>query len=42
MLTAALGWKPRTLWTDLAQVMAQADWQLVDDKLSGLRVRVDH
>ena len=37
----ALGWNPQTLWKDLAQLMAEADWQLVEDHLSGLRVRVD-
>ncbi len=38
---AALGWAPRTLWNDLAQLMAEADWKLVDDHLSGRRVRID-
>ena len=38
---AALGWAPQTLWKELAQLMAQADWQQVEDHLSGLRVRVD-
>jgi GDPmannose 4,6-dehydratase len=37
----ALGWTAQTLWKDLAQLMARADWQLVEDHLSGLRVRVD-
>jgi len=36
-----LGWKPKTLWKELAELMAQADWQLVEDHLAGLRVRVD-
>jgi GDPmannose 4,6-dehydratase len=38
---AAIDWRPQTLWRDLAELMAQADWQLVEDHLSGLRVRVD-
>jgi GDPmannose 4,6-dehydratase len=38
---AALGWAPQTLWKELAQLMAEADWQQVEDHLSGLRVRVD-
>jgi GDPmannose 4,6-dehydratase len=38
---AALGWSPRTLWKELAQLMAKADWKLVEDDLLGLRVRVD-
>jgi GDPmannose 4,6-dehydratase len=37
----ALGWKAHTLWKDLATLMAQADWRMVEDHLSGLRVRVD-
>jgi GDPmannose 4,6-dehydratase len=37
-----LGWAPQTLWKHLAQLMAQADWNLVEDHLSGRRVRVDH
>jgi GDPmannose 4,6-dehydratase len=39
--TEALGWKPRTLWKDVASLMARADWQMVEDHLSGLRVRLD-
>lgn len=39
--SATLGWRPQTLWKDLAQLMAQADSQLVEDHLLGLRVRVD-
>jgi GDPmannose 4,6-dehydratase len=38
---ATLGWSPRTLWKELAQLMAKADWKLVEDDLLGLRVRVD-
>jgi GDPmannose 4,6-dehydratase len=37
----ALGWAPQTTWKHLAQLMAQADWKLVEDQLAGLRVRVD-
>ena len=38
---SALGWTPQTMWKDVAQLMAQADWQAVNDQLSGLRVRID-
>jgi GDPmannose 4,6-dehydratase len=38
---AALGWTPRTQWKDLAQLMAEADWKLVEDHLSGRRLRID-
>jgi GDPmannose 4,6-dehydratase len=38
---AALGWAPRTLWNELAKLMADADWKLVEDHLSGRRVRID-
>jgi GDPmannose 4,6-dehydratase len=38
---AALGWSPQTLWRDLAKLMAEADSRLVEDHLSGRRVRVD-
>jgi GDPmannose 4,6-dehydratase len=38
---AALGWIPRTLWKEVANRMAEADWRLVEDHLSGRKVRVD-
>jgi GDPmannose 4,6-dehydratase len=38
---ASLGWRPKTLWSALAELMAQADWKLLEDQLSGVRVRVD-
>lgn len=37
----ALGWASQTTWKHLAELMAQADWKLVEDQLAGLRVRVD-
>lgn len=36
-----LGWSAQTTWKELANLMALADWQVVEDHLSGLRVRVD-
>lgn len=36
-----LGWAAQTAWEELAGLMAQADWQLVEEDLSGMRVRVD-
>ena len=36
-----LGWVPSTNWTQLAELMAQADWRQVQDNLAGLAVRVD-
>jgi GDPmannose 4,6-dehydratase len=38
---AALGWSPRTLWKELAQLMAVADWNVVKEHLAGQRIRVD-
>ncbi|HXC76383.1 MAG TPA: GDP-mannose 4,6-dehydratase [Candidatus Acidoferrum sp.] len=38
---ATLGWKAQTTWKRLAELMAVADWNLVEAHLSGLRVRVD-
>lgn len=38
---AALGWTPRTLWREVANLMAEADWRMVEDHLSGRKVRVD-
>jgi GDPmannose 4,6-dehydratase len=36
-----LGWSPKTAWKELAELMAHADRRLVEDQLSGRRVRVD-
>jgi GDPmannose 4,6-dehydratase len=36
-----LGWSAHTTWRDVAKLMALADWKMVEDHLSGLRVRVD-
>jgi GDPmannose 4,6-dehydratase len=36
-----LGWSPKTAWKELAELMAHADRQLVEDHLLGQRVRVD-
>jgi GDPmannose 4,6-dehydratase len=36
-----LGWSSKTAWKELAELMAHADRQLVEDHLSGRRVRVD-
>ena len=37
-----LGWKPKILTPDLIKIMVDADVQLLDDELSGRRVRLDH
>jgi len=36
-----LGWKPKTHWRELAQLMVDADIAILDDELSGRTVRVD-
>jgi GDPmannose 4,6-dehydratase len=36
-----LGWKPKTHWRELAQIMVDADIAALDDELSGRTVRVD-
>ena len=36
-----LGWKPKTHWRELAQLMVDADIAALDDELSGRTVRVD-
>jgi GDPmannose 4,6-dehydratase len=36
-----LGWKPKTHWRELAQLMVEADIATLDDELSGRTVRVD-
>ena len=33
-----LGWKPKTNWKKLAEIMVDADIKLLDDKLSGKRI----
>jgi GDPmannose 4,6-dehydratase len=33
-----LGWKPKTNWKKLAEIMVDADIELLDDKLSGKRI----
>jgi GDPmannose 4,6-dehydratase len=33
-----LGWKPKTNWKKLAEIMVDADVKLLDDKLSGKRI----
>ncbi|MEV6110282.1 GDP-mannose 4,6-dehydratase [Streptomyces sp. NPDC051940] len=36
-----LGWKPRTTWRELAQLMVDADIEQLEAELSGARVRID-
>jgi len=36
-----LGWKPKTHWRELAELMVDSDIALLDDELSGRTVRVD-
>jgi GDPmannose 4,6-dehydratase len=36
-----LGWKPKTHWRELAQIMVDADIAMLDDELSGRSVRID-
>ena len=36
-----LGWKPKTHWRELAELMVDADIAMLDDELSGRRVRID-
>ena len=33
-----IGWKPKTNWKKLAEIMVEADIKLLDDKLSGKRI----
>jgi GDPmannose 4,6-dehydratase len=33
-----LGWKAKTNWKKLAEIMVEADIQLLDDKLSGRKI----
>lgn len=39
---AALGWKPRVQWDELARIMVGADVSALDAELAGTAVRVDH
>src|SRR3954447_10804997 len=39
--TSELGWEPKVHTPDLVGIMVDADLQLLDDELSGRRVRVD-
>jgi GDPmannose 4,6-dehydratase len=36
-----LGWEPKVRWRELAQIMVDADLELLDDELCGRLVRVD-
>jgi GDPmannose 4,6-dehydratase len=36
-----LGWKPATGWRELAELMVDADRELLDDQLSGKHIRID-
>ena len=36
-----LGWEPKTTWRELAKIMVDGDRQLLEDELSGRKVRLD-